>query len=72
MTEQPKTPTTPVLLADISNRLAVIEARLEIISDHENRIRELEKARWQSAWLTSILSSALASAIVAMIVKSLA
>lgn len=70
MSELPKTPTTPVLLADINNRLAVIEARLEIISDHENRIRELEKARWQSAWLTSILSSALASGIVALILKT--
>jgi hypothetical protein len=70
MTEVTKTQTTPVLLADISNRLAVIEARLEIISDHESRIRELERARWQSAWLTSILSSALASGIVAFIIKS--
>jgi hypothetical protein len=70
MTDLPKTPTTPVLLADISNRLAVIEARLEIISDHESRIRELERARWQSAWLTSILSSALASGIVAIIIKT--
>lgn len=72
MSEPTKAPTTPVLLADINNRLAVIEARLEIISDHENRIRELEKARWQSAWLTSILSSALASGIVAMILRTLA
>jgi len=70
MTEVTKTQTTPVLLADISNRLAVIEARLEIISDHESRIRELERARWQSAWLTSILSSALASGIVALIIKT--
>ena len=70
MSEQGKPPTTPVLLADINNRLAVIEARLEIISDHENRLRELEKARWQSAWLTSILSSALASGIVALIIKT--
>jgi hypothetical protein len=71
MTDLPKIATTPVLLADINNRLAVIEARLEIISDHENRIRELEKARWQSAWLTSILSSALASGIVAIIIRTL-
>lgn len=70
MSEPAKAPTTPVLLADINNRLAVIEARLEIISDHENRIRELEKARWQSAWLTSILSSALASGIVALILRT--
>lgn len=70
MNEPTKPPTTPVLLADISNRLAVIEARLEIISDHEARIRDLEKARYQSAWMISLLSSALASGIVALILRT--
>jgi hypothetical protein len=69
VTELPKTPTTPVLLADISNRLAVIEARLEIIADHETRIRELEKARWQSAWITSISSAVIISVIITLINK---
>ena len=64
--ELPK-PTTPTLLAHIDNRLAVIEARLEIIADHESRIRELEKARWQSAWITSIATAVAVAVIVSLI-----
>lgn len=69
MAEDSPRATTPTLLADISNRLAVIEARLEIIADHESRIRELEKARWQSAWITSISSAVIVSVIITMISK---
>lgn len=69
MAEESPRATTPTLLADISNRLAVIEARLEIIADHESRIRELEKARWQSAWITSISSAVIVSVIITMISK---
>ena len=69
MTEQPKPPTTPTLLADINNRLAVIEARLEIIADHESRIRELERARWQSAWITSIATALTTAMIVSIVMK---
>jgi hypothetical protein len=69
MAEESPRATTPTLLADISNRLAVIEARLEIIADHETRIRELEKARWQSAWITSISSAVIVSVIITMISK---
>lgn len=67
--ELPK-PTTPTLLAHIDNRLAVIEARLEIIADHESRIRELEKARWQSAWITSIATAVAVAVIVSLIGRS--
>jgi type IV secretory pathway component VirB8 len=66
--EQEK-PTNATLLIRIDSRLAVIESKIDQLSDHEDRIRELEKARYQSAWITSILSSALASAIVYVIVK---
>jgi len=69
VTEQPKPPTTPTLLADINNRLAVIEARLEIIADHESRIRELERARWQSAWITSIATALTTAMIVSIVMK---
>lgn len=69
MAEESPRATTPTLLADISNRLAVIEARLEIIADHETRIRDLEKARWQSAWITSISSAVIVSVIITMISK---
>jgi len=70
MSELPK-PTTPTLLAHIDNRLAVIEARLEIIADHESRIRELERARWQSAWITSISTAVMVAVIVSIITKGL-
>ena len=65
-----KTPTNSTLLVRIDSRLAVIESKIDQISDHEDRLRELEKARYQSAWVTSILSSALASGIVYLIVKA--
>jgi len=62
-------PTNSSLLLRIDARLAVIESKIDQLADHEDRLRELEKARYQSAWITSIVSSALASAIVYMIVK---
>jgi hypothetical protein len=68
--ELPK-PTTPTLLAHIDNRLAVIEARLEIVADHESRIRELERARWQSAWITSISTAVIVAVVVSMISKGI-
>jgi type IV secretory pathway component VirB8 len=63
--------TNSALLLQISSRLAVIESRLEVLADYDARIRELEKARYQSAWISSILSAALSSAIVFMIIKGL-
>lgn len=71
MADESPRATTPALLADISNRLAVIEARLEIIADHESRIRELEKARWQSAWITSISTAIAVAVIVSLISKGI-
>lgn len=71
MADESPRATTPALLADISNRLAVIEARLEIIADHESRIRELEKARWQSAWITSISTAVAVAVIVSLISRSI-
>jgi hypothetical protein len=62
-------PTNSSLLLRIDARLAVIESKIDQLADHEDRLRELEKARYQSAWITSIVSSALASTIVYMIVK---
>jgi hypothetical protein len=64
-------PTTPFLLADINNRLAVIEARLEIIADHESRIRDLEKARYQSAIIISLMSTLLTAGLVTFITQAI-
>lgn len=72
MSEEIKPPTNSLLLQRIDSRLAVIESKIDQIADHEERIRELEKARYQSAWITSILSSALCSGLVYLIVKAVA
>ena len=66
-----KVPTNSTLLVRIDTRLAVIESKIDQISDHEDRLRELEKARYKSAWITSVASSALASGLVYLIVKAL-
>lgn len=63
-------PTDHVLLVDITNRLSVIESKLDIVTDHEERIRELEKARYSSAWLTSILSASLTAGVVALVLQA--
>lgn len=70
MSEELK-PTNSALLLQISSRLSVIESKLNVLTDHEDRIRELEKARYKSAWITSVLSSALSAAIVFVIIKGL-
>ena len=64
-------PTNGELLNRIDKKLAVIESKIDQIADHEDRLRELEKARYKSAWITSVLSSALSAAIVFMIIKGL-
>lgn len=37
------------------------------IKDHEVRIRDLEKARWQTAWVTAASSAAMTALIVVLI-----
>ena len=37
------------------------------IKDHEIRLRDLEKARWQTAWITAAASAALTAVIVALV-----
>lgn len=37
------------------------------IKDHEVRIRDLEKARWQTAWVTAAASAALTAVIVVLV-----
>jgi hypothetical protein len=62
-------PTNGELLNRIDKKLAVIESKIDQIADHEDRLRELERARYKSAWITSIASSALSAAIVFAILK---
>lgn len=70
MSEQPRH-STPAILSHIEKRLAVIEERLAIISDHETRIRELEKARYQSAIIISITTAVIVASIVATVTRSI-
>ena len=70
--EQQKPPSSQIaLLLQIVQDIAEIKSDIRAVSDHEIRIRELEKARWSSAWLTGLLSAAISSSIVAIIIKSL-
>ena len=66
-----KQPSNAELLNRIDKKLVVIESKIDQIADHEDRLRELEKARYKSAWITSVLSSALSAAIVYLIIKAL-
>lgn len=37
------------------------------IKDHEIRLRDLEKARWQTAWITAVASAGLTAIIVYLV-----
>lgn len=39
------------------------------ILDHEDRIRDLEKARWSSAWVTALASASITAAITAFVIS---
>jgi hypothetical protein len=70
--EQTKKPTSQTaLLVQLVQDLAEIKADIRAVSDHETRIRELERARWSSAWLTGLLSAAISSTVIAVIITQL-
>jgi len=37
------------------------------VIDHEKRIRDLEKARWQTAWVSALASAAVTGFVVTMV-----
>ena len=71
MTDDLKPPTNQALLLRLIEDVADIKAKLSVVSDHEERIRALEKARYQSAWLISILTAGISSGLVYFIVRAL-
>jgi hypothetical protein len=71
MTDDIKPPTNQALLLRLVEDMAEVKANLKVVSDHEERIRALEKARYQSAWLISVLTAGLSSGFVYIIVKAL-
>jgi hypothetical protein len=71
-------PTEQQLLLNIVRDIAEIKADFKAdrnwrerveqrIEDHELRVRELEKARWQTAWVTAASSAALTAVVVGLI-----
>lgn len=73
MTDQPVTQksTQSQLLWAIVQDIAEIKATVKMVQDHEERIRELEKARWQTAWITALASASATALVVAMITMAL-
>jgi hypothetical protein len=75
-----KRPNNSELLQRIVDDMSIIKTDIAVIKkdvtfqsdlvlDHETRIRELEKARWQSAWITGVLSAVITSSIVGVLLK---
>ena len=75
-----KRPNNNELLQRIVDDMSIIKTHIAVIKkdvtiqsdlviDHEARIRELEKARWQSAWVTGVLSAVITSSIVGVLLK---
>lgn len=59
------------LLWAIVQDMAEIKATVKMVQDHEDRIRELEKARWQTAWITALASAAATAIVVALVTQTL-
>jgi len=64
-------PTRPAssqaLLVQIITDIAEIKAVVRNYADLETRVRELEKARWQSAWITAFASASLTAIAVVLV-----
>jgi hypothetical protein len=58
-----------IIKTDIAVIKKDVTIQSDLVIDHEARIRELEKARWQSAWVTGVLSAIITSALVGVLVK---
>ena len=71
MSDEIKPPSNQALLLRLVEDIADIKAQLRVVADHEDRIRSLEKARYQSAWLISTLTAGLSSTLVYFIVKAI-
>lgn len=59
------------LLVQIITDIAEIKATVRNYADLETRVRELEKARWQSAWITAFSSASLTAVAVVIVNQAL-
>lgn len=50
--------------------IALVEVK-ETVSDHEKRIRELEKMVWRSSWISGLISAMLTSVATGVIMRVL-
>jgi len=73
MTDQPVTQKSSQsqLLWALVQDMAEIKATIKMVQDHEERIRELEKARWQTAWITALASASATAIVVGLITTAL-
>ena len=73
MTDQPVTQksTQTQLLWQLVQDMAELKATIKMVQDHEDRIRELEKARWQTAWITALASACATAIVVALVTQAL-
>jgi type IV secretory pathway component VirB8 len=67
MSETPRTTSQQALLIQLVTDMAEVKAGFKMLQDHEERIRELEKARWQTAWITAFASAALTALAVTVV-----
>jgi len=59
------------LLWALVQDMAEVKATIKVVADHEERIRELEKARWQTAWITALASAAATAVVVGLITTTI-
>lgn len=67
MPEQSRPASSNALLVQIITDIAEIKATIKGYADLETRVRELEKARWQSAWITAFASASLTALAVILV-----
>jgi type IV secretory pathway component VirB8 len=67
MPEPTRPNSSQALLVQIITDIAEIKATIKGYADLETRVRELEKARWQSAWITAFASASLTALAVIIV-----
>ena len=71
MPEQSRPASSQALLVQIITDIAEIKAVVKNYADLETRVRELEKARWQSACITAFASATLTAIAVVLVNQAL-
>jgi hypothetical protein len=71
MPEPTRSNSSNALLVQIITDIAEIKATIKGYADLETRVRELEKARWQSAWITAFASASLTAIAVVLVNQAL-